>query len=145
MGQTGDRPSPSPMHRAEESGIATDLDQFFRSRIGRLTLGVSPAALLLAHFDWWLHLAGSPGKQLDLMRQWLRMALELGDYAARACVQPDTPPVIEPLPQDQRFSGSAWGQWPFNLYHQSFLLLPAMGAGRHHRNTRCRHRTPSRS
>ena len=30
---------------------------------------------------------------------------------------------IEPLPQDQRFSSPAWGQWPFNLYYQSFLLL----------------------
>ena len=38
-------------------------------------------------------------------------------------VQPDTPPVIEPLPQDQRFSSPAWGQWPFNLYYQSFLLF----------------------
>ena len=123
VGQTGDRPLPSPMPRAQEPDIAADLDRFFRSRIGRLTLGVSPAGLQLAHLDWWMHLVGSPGKQLDLMRKWLRKALEFSVYAARASVLPDTPPVIEPLPQDQRFSSPAWGQWPFNLYYQSFLLL----------------------
>jgi hypothetical protein len=36
---------------------------------------------------------------------------------------PDTPPVVEPLSQDQRFSGPTRGQWPFNLYYQSFLLF----------------------
>lgn len=123
VGQTGDRPLPSPMHRAQEPDIAADLDRFFRSRIGRLTFGVSPAGLQLAHLDWWMHLVGSPGKQLDLMRKWLRKALEFSVYAARASVLPDTPPVVEPLPQDRRFSSPAWGQWPFNLYYQSFLLL----------------------
>ena len=123
VGQTGDRPLPSPMPRAQEPDIAADLDRFFRSRIGRLTFGVSPAGLQLAHLDWWMHLVGSPGKQLELMRKWLRKALEFSVYAAQASVLPDTPPVIEPLPQDQRFSSPAWGQWPFNLYYQSFLLL----------------------
>ena len=122
-GPTGDRPSPGPRDRAEASDIAADLDRFFRSRIGRLTFGVSPAGLLLAHLDWWVHLAGSPGKQLDLIQKWLRRAVRLSDYAARACVQPGCSPVIEPLPQDQRFSSPAWGQWPFNVYYQSFLLL----------------------
>ena len=43
VGQTGDRPLPSPMHRAQAPDIAADLDRFFRSRIGRLSFGVSPA------------------------------------------------------------------------------------------------------
>jgi polyhydroxyalkanoate synthase len=102
---------------------AAELDRLFRSRIGRLTLGVSPVGLVLAQLDWWLHLVGSPGKQLDLVRKGLRKALEFGIYAARAAALSDTPPVVEPLPQDRRFSGPAWGQWPFNLYYQSFLLL----------------------
>ena len=121
--QTGEGPLPGPTHRAESPDPAADLDRFFRSQMGRLTLSVSPAGLMLAHLDWWMHLAGSPGKQLDLMRKWLLKAFELGAYATRAAVLPDTPPIIEPLPQDQRFSGPAWGRWPFNLYYQSFLLL----------------------
>ena len=32
------------------------------------------------------------------------------------------PPVIEPLPQDRRFKGEAWQQWPYNLVYQGFLL-----------------------
>ncbi len=102
---------------------AAELDRLFRSRVGRLTLGVSPASLLLAQLDWGMHLAGSPGKQLDLMRKGLRKALEFAPYATRAAALPDTPPVVESLPQDRRFAGPAWAQWPFNLYYQSFLLF----------------------
>ena len=126
------------MHWAQEPDIAADLDRFFRSRIGRLTFGVSPAGLQLAHLDWWMHLVGSRRES-----NWTSCGsgcarpCEFSLYAARASVLPDTPPVIEPLPQDQRFAGPAWRQWPFNLYYQSFLLVAAMVAQRHHRSPRC--------
>jgi polyhydroxyalkanoate synthase len=97
-------------------------DRLLRARIGRLSLGLSPVGLSLTYLDWLLHLASSPGKQLDLIRKWWRKALRLNLYAARASLRPDTPPAIEPLPQDQRFDNPAWQQWPFNLYYQSFLL-----------------------
>ena len=42
--------------------------------------------------------------------------LEFGVLRRPRRVQPDTPPAIEPLPQDQRFDDPAWQQWPFNLY-----------------------------
>jgi polyhydroxyalkanoate synthase len=91
--------------------------------VGRFTGGLSPVGLQLVSRDWLLHLAASPGKQVDLVRKFLRKALRFGLYAAHASLRPDTPPAIEPLPQDQRFAGPAWGQWPFNLYSQSFLFL----------------------
>jgi polyhydroxyalkanoate synthase len=77
---------------------------------------------LLDCLDWLVHLGFSPGKQLDLVRKMLRKARRFGLYAARAAARPDTPPAIEPLPQDQRFAGAAWQQWPFNLCQQSFLF-----------------------
>src|SRR5215831_16694686 len=43
-----------------------DLDRASHAAIARLTGGLSPAALGLAFFDWWVHLAASPGKQLSL-------------------------------------------------------------------------------
>ncbi len=48
--------------------------------------------------------------------------MQFGLYAARASLVPGSPPAVEPSPQDHRFSGPEWQQWPFNLYYQSFLL-----------------------
>jgi polyhydroxyalkanoate synthase len=90
--------------------------------VGRLSFALSPPGLLLVYLDWLLHLGFSPGKQGDLLKKVLRKALRFGLYAARATLRPDTSPAIEPLPQDQRFAGPAWRQWPFNLYQQSFLF-----------------------
>src|SRR5689334_17939460 len=42
------------------------LDRAVHAAIARLTGGLSPAALALAFFDWSVHLAASPGKQLAL-------------------------------------------------------------------------------
>jgi polyhydroxyalkanoate synthase len=93
-----------------------------RARIGRLSFGLSPPGLLLVYLDWLTHLAVSPGKQMDLVRKLLRKALRFALYATRAGLPGETPPAIEPLPQDQRFSDPAWQHWPFNLFSQSFLL-----------------------
>jgi polyhydroxyalkanoate synthase len=90
--------------------------------VGRLSCGLSPPGLLLVYLDWLTHLAFSPGKQQELGVKALRKALRFGLYAARAALRPDTPPAIEPLPQDQRFNDPAWQRWPFKLYYQSFLL-----------------------
>jgi polyhydroxyalkanoate synthase len=90
--------------------------------MGRLTLGVSPAALSLAYADWALHLALSPGKGQLLLEKAFRKAVRLVNYAAQSAADPACPPCIEPLPQDQRFRGEAWQRWPFNLIQQAFLL-----------------------
>jgi polyhydroxyalkanoate synthase len=105
-----------------EPESAAAWDRLLRARVGRLSFGLSPPGLLLVYLDWLVHLAFSPGKQQDLARKLLRKALRFGLYAARAALRPDTPPAIEPLPQDQRFTDPAWRKWPFNLCQQSFLL-----------------------
>jgi polyhydroxyalkanoate synthase len=112
-----------PESSAPEPDSAATWDRLLRARVGRLSFGLSPPGLLLVYLDWLVHLAFSPGKQLDLARKFLRKALRFGFYAGRAVFQPDGPPVIEPLPQDQCFTDPAWRLWPFNLYSQSFLLM----------------------
>jgi len=107
---------------APESDTTTTWDRFLRAQVGRLSFGLSPPGLLLVYLDWLVHLAFSPGKQQDLARKLLRKILRLGRYAGRAAFQADTPPAIEPLPQDQRFADPAWSTWPFNIYYQSFLF-----------------------
>ncbi|HEX2973330.1 MAG TPA: poly-beta-hydroxybutyrate polymerase N-terminal domain-containing protein, partial [Tepidisphaeraceae bacterium] len=97
-------------------------DRLLRARLGRLTLSLSPAGLLLIYLDWLLHLGFSPGKQLDLARKSLRQGLRFALYSMHAGFDKGTPPAIEPLPQDRRFTSPEWQKWPFNLYYQSFLL-----------------------
>ncbi len=117
------------------------LDRLVRAWMARFTLGLSPASLTLAYLDWLLHLAYAPGKHQRLVEKAVRKAIRFALYAGRSAADPTTPPCIEPLPQDRRFSSEAWQRWPFNLYCQSFLLFQQWwhnattgvpGVSRHH-------------
>ena len=107
---------------AEEIDPPQAGDRLLNAGLGRLSLGISPAALRLAYADWALHLAASPWKAHLLAEKAARKAIRLATYAGRALGQPDCPPCIEPLAQDQRFRGEAWQHWPFNVIYQGFLL-----------------------
>ena len=106
---------------------------------------VSPQSALLAWLDWASHLAASPGKQSELaalaleqasaLAGYLRECLMAGPGEARACVEPPA--------RDRRFAAPEWRQWPFNLWHQAFLLNQrwwegatrgVAGVDRHHEN-----------
>ena len=104
------------------------LDLKFHAAIARGTMSVSPMSLLLAMVDWAGHLAGSPGKQLELVtlaQEHTRRILEFAGAVALA--SPGNPALrcVEPVPQDRRFQAEEWQRWPFNLMHQSFLLAEA--------------------
>jgi polyhydroxyalkanoate synthase len=92
-----------------------------RILLGRLTGGISPASVIAAYTDWLTHLATAPGKQAELVQKAWRKASRLALYAAQSMVR-ECPPGIEPLPQDRRFAGPGWRQWPFNVWSQAFLL-----------------------
>ena len=100
---------------------AQNQDRMLHAALGRMTYGISPAAVAGAFMDWSAHLAFSPGKQQALvekaMRKWHRLVL----YALRSA-RSRCDSCIEPLPQDQRFSHPDWQKWPFNLIYQTFLL-----------------------
>ena len=101
----------------------SNLDRVVNAGLGRLTHGLSPASLLIAYLDWLMHLAFSPGKQLQLGEKAVRKALRLSLYLRDCARDQSAEPCIEPLPQDRRFSGADWQRWPYNLSWQSFLLL----------------------
>jgi polyhydroxyalkanoate synthase len=90
--------------------------------IAKATGGLSPAALALALFDWSIHLAAAPGKQMELIDKAARKTSRLLAYMALASARPDTPPCIEPLPGDYRFRTEGWQKQPFNSWAQAFLL-----------------------
>ena len=99
------------------------VDRSFHAALARTTTGLSPAGLLGAYLDWAVHLALSPGKQLQLTDKARRKALRLLAFMAHcATAAGHAEPCIEPLPQDRRFSGRAWQAWPFNFLYQAFLL-----------------------
>jgi polyhydroxyalkanoate synthase len=130
-----------PAPTSSESTPPDALDAFVNAWRARSTGGLSPAAGLLAWYDWALHLSLSPGKQRNLLEKGLHKQQRLARYAVRAASARDCPTCIEPLEQDRRFADPAWQQWPFNVIHQSFLLQQqwwhnattgVRGVSRHH-------------
>ncbi len=118
-----------------------NLDRMVHAQLGRLTAGISPAALQQAFSDWALHLAMAPGKRAELVQKAQRKWVRLWLYALRCAGGGAGEPCIAPLPQDRRFDSAAWQQAPFNLIYQSFLLTQqwwhnattgVSGVSRHH-------------
>lgn len=103
--------------------ILDTLDRSFSASMGRFTLGLSPSALMTAYFDWLTHISISPGKQLQLVQKGQKKTGRFSNYAIQSgWAQNSHESALEPLPQDKRFDGEAWRQWPFNLMSQGFLF-----------------------
>ncbi len=102
--------------------VALQLDRAFHAGLAKLTAGISPAGLASLQTEWWMHLALSPGKQLELGEMAVRQAWRWGHYLQRLSVDPGTPPCIEPLSHDRRFGAAGWRLWPYSLHYQAFLL-----------------------
>jgi len=105
------------------TAFADIVDRSLHATIARFTFGLSPAALAKAYFDWAIHLAVSPGKQLQLVDKATRKTVRFANHAFHAALESDkASSCIEPLPQDRRFIGAEWQKPPYNLMYQAFLL-----------------------
>lgn len=98
------------------------LDKFMRASLAKLTLGISPASVVLTYMDWLSSLALSPGSQAHLVQKAVKKQLRLVHWASHSAFDPNAAPCIAPLPQDRRFKDPAWRHFPFNVFYQSFLL-----------------------
>ena len=98
------------------------IDRTISYQVAQTTLGMSPAALAEAYFDWLIHLAAAPGKQVQLWHKALRKGMRLAHFLSTCALTSEGRVCIEPLEQDKRFANDAWRRWPFNVIHQSFLL-----------------------
>lgn len=120
---------------ADTPGVLSDqeakkLDELMHEQMARSTMGLSPISLALACIDWAMHLAVSPGKQLQLAQRAMQLAsdeMQRSLHAAESLVQS---PVQAPAPSsaqanarasdDARFADPAWSQWPYSTLKDSF-------------------------
>ena len=115
--------NPSHLHAA-----AAALDQLAHAALARASVGLSPVSLARAWTDWILNLSVSPGSQARLRAEaqslglaWLKEALSgavpqllPGATAlAAAGAQTQESPQTS-VPEDPRFSDTAWSQWPWS-------------------------------
>ena len=96
-----------------------DIDRMALSLLAALTGGQSPATLGSAFLDWWVHLAASPAKQIELTQYGLQQWQRLAGWAPPEPPDDDAGTV---LPQDKRFADPQWNALPFKALAQAFLL-----------------------
>lgn len=106
--------------RDPSARLAEVLDRTLHYWMARGTLGLSPIALGQAYADWALHMAISPGKQMQLAQKGIRKELRLAHHYSH--LQPGHEEAsIRPLPNDKRFSAPEWKEFPFNMIAEGFL------------------------
>ena len=99
------------------------IDRAVHATLARATAGLSPMAMAEAYFNWWAHIAFSPGKQMQLAQKAGRKLARFQNYVSRYLREGESAePCIEPLPQDRRFRDESWQAPPFNFIQQAFLL-----------------------
>ena len=133
-------PDTAPVSMAEK------WDPWFHAFVARRLSSISHATPLMAATDWALHLAGSPGKRMDLAQLALKQTEVMARYAGerlQAGLNRDLRHAVPVPTNDRRFRDPEWQQWPFNLMHQSFLLSQqwwteathgVWGVEKHHEN-----------
>lgn len=115
--------------RAEPSAPAPvghrNLDRALRAVVARATGGISPYAVTETWHDWAVHLARSPGRQLELMERAQTNAAQVMSYAMGTWSKNREPEDVPFAPKvhDHRFSDPAWEKAPFNLWKQGFLAM----------------------
>jgi len=97
------------------------IDQVFHGIIARVTTVLSPMVFWIACTDWGVHLALSPGKQIQLLvdeiHQWARFGVIVAESVTRRPSQ-----MVKPRAEDTRFVEEDWQTWPYILLWQAFLL-----------------------
>lgn len=107
-----------------DTTMAAVLDPAAHAAWARLSGSLSPESIRQALADWASHLALSPGKRLDLAKLAGDEIVALSTYLRQgALAGPGAPRCAAPSPvNDPRFAAPEWQRWPFNLWHQAFLL-----------------------
>lgn len=99
----------------ETDSLFRFMDKFYQANLGKLTAGISPAAIETSYFSWLAQLAQSPGTLLRLASYPLR---HLGELTCNLTSQ------AQPRGgKDVRFQSENWSNYPWRLWAEQFLLL----------------------
>ena len=93
------------------------VEREFRAMLAKMTGGLAPQDYGTAFWDWWLNLARSPAKQMELQQTAMKQAMDLWRFSAEAA---QGKPMAPTENGDRRFANPAWQQYPFNVYAQAF-------------------------
>ena len=108
----------------DEPDYLETLDRSIQIAIGKFTQGISPGALMLAFFDWYLHLLIHPAKHLELIQLIEKnITLLLNEWTCFLMHDPSIGHCVEKSPQDKRFADNDWQAFPFFLMYESFLQM----------------------
>lgn len=91
------------------------LDAAVHAQLAKAAGGLAPISLTLACLDWAMHLATSPGRQLELAH---KAAELLTDELQRPLVNALSYPSAQEA--EGRFADPVWSQWPFSMLKDSF-------------------------
>jgi len=94
---------------------AKQLDEAVHAQLSRATFGLSPISLALACIDWAMHLAVSPGKQLQLSQRAMQLTMD----ELQRISSPSDDAANSPT-EDTRFADPTWQQWPYSTLKDSF-------------------------
>ena len=109
-------PASSPDETAETT-VYQKIDLAVHAGVAKATSGLAPSVLSEAWMDWAIHLAVSPGKQMQLMESAMKNAQSFWTQALFPRSTPEPDPEAEPA--DNRFAGEGWRKYPFNLLSQA--------------------------
>ena len=88
--------APKPLVAPRDESLGGEafrsIDRMREALGAKATGGLSPAALVLALFDWSFHLAAAQGKQMELVDKAARKTSRLLTYMVAANIRPDLPP-----------------------------------------------------
>lgn len=107
--------------RPAASNLYQALDQAAHAAVAKTMSGLSPSVMGEAWMDWAVHLATSPGKQLQLAETAWHNAQTLLTQSLSGQVPPVEPDPDDPVP-DPRFASDEWKKYPFNVLANAHLM-----------------------
>ena len=114
------RLEPRPIETSARLEAAEMVDRATHAAIARATGGTSPIASTIAHLDWAMNLAASPGKLGALADSAMHKWIEFGRHVTEAMVSGGAA-TAKPT-RDPRFRAEVWRKPPFSLMADAFQM-----------------------